>query len=92
MQPRQPIDIAADLHGAMLGLYGGQDQGIPLTDVAAMRAALARAGKSETCRILVYPEAGHAFYADYRPSYVAEAAQDAWAKMIVWFDKNGLKA
>ena len=90
MQPRQPIDVAAGLHGAILGLYGGQDPGIPLVDIAKMRAALAGGGKGDDCEIIVYPEAGHAFNADYRPSYHEASAKDAWARMLRWFDKYQL--
>lgn len=90
MQPKQPIDVASELHGAMLGLYGGLDTGIPLEDVARMRQALQVAGKDKTSQILVYPEAGHAFFADYRPSYHAASAHDAWRKMLSWFREHGL--
>jgi carboxymethylenebutenolidase len=71
----------------VLGLYGAQDQGIPLSDVEEMRAAIAKAGgKSE---IHVYPDAGHAFHADYRPSYRKEAAEDGWKRMLDWFKAHG---
>jgi carboxymethylenebutenolidase len=72
----------------VLGLYGGQDQGIPLDTVEQMRAALKQAGSAST--IHVYPEAPHAFYADYRPSYRREAAEDGWQRMQEWFRKHGV--
>lgn len=63
----------------MLGLYGGADPGIPLDTVEQMRARIKQAGgRSE---IVVYPDAPHAFHADYRPSYRAEPAQDGWRRM-----------
>ncbi len=86
-QPKQPVDIAGELHGAILGLYGGKDSGIPLETVEQMRAALTAAGKDKTCEIVVYPEADHAFNADYRPSYHEASAKDAWGKMLGWFEK-----
>ncbi len=89
-QPKQPVDVAAELHGAMLGLYGGKDDGIPLSTVTQMRDALKAAGKDRDCQIIVYPEAGHAFNADYRPSYHEASAKDAWSKMLAWFNKHGL--
>ena len=67
LQPKYPFDVVADINAPVLGLYGGKDQGIPLDDVEAMRAALKAAGKPS--EIVVFPEAGHAFFADYRPSY-----------------------
>lgn len=87
LQPKQPIDVVSDLHGAILGLYGGQDQGIPVSTVEQMREAIKKAGK--TAEIIVYPEAGHAFHADYRPSYNEAAAKDAWGKLQAWFKKYG---
>ena len=86
--PRQPVDVAADLKAPVLGLYGGADQGIPLDTVDKMRAACAAAGK--TCEIVVYPDTPHAFNADYRPSYRAEPAKDAWARMLAWLKANGV--
>jgi len=53
-----------------------------------MREALKQASKP--CEIVVYPDAPHAFYADYRPSYRKEPADDAWKKMLEWFKKHGV--
>ena len=72
----------------MLGLYGGADPGIPVDTVERMREACAAAKK--TCEIVVFPEAGHAFNADYRPSYRPEAAKDGWARMLNWFRTYGV--
>lgn len=84
-----PIELAKDLHAPVLGLYGGLDRGIPLADVEAMRAALKAAGKTGS-EIIVYPNAQHGFLADYRPSYKADDAADAWARMLAHFKKNGV--
>ena len=84
-----PIELAKDLHCPVLGLYGGQDRGIPQADVDAMKAALKAAGKTGS-DIIVYPNAQHGFLADYRPSYGAVDAADAWAKMLAHFKKNGV--
>jgi carboxymethylenebutenolidase len=86
--PRHPVEIAADLKAPVLGLYGGKDQGIPLDTVEKMRAACKAAGK--TCEINVYPDAGHAFHADYRPSYQEAAAKDGWARLLAWFKSHGV--
>jgi carboxymethylenebutenolidase len=67
----------------VLGLYGAEDQGIPVAQVEAMKAALQAAGK--TAEFKIYPNAGHAFHADYRPSYRKEAAEDGWKQMQEWF-------
>lgn len=80
-----PLDIAAKINSPVLGLYGEADLGIPVADVKEMEANLRAAGK--TAEFVLYPGAPHAFYADYRPSYRAEAAKDAWARCIAWFNK-----
>ena len=80
-----PVDLAKDLKAPVLGLYGGQDQGIPLTAVAAMQAALAAAGKTDST-IQVYPDAQHGFHADYRASYNAADAADGWRRLSALFE------
>jgi carboxymethylenebutenolidase len=86
---KQPIDVADKIKGRVLGLYGGADEGIPLSTVEQMREALKKAGDTKT-RIEVYPDTPHAFNADYRPSYRPQQAKDAWAKMLAWFKQNGV--
>ncbi|ENO89659.1 dienelactone hydrolase family protein [Thauera linaloolentis] len=85
-QPTHPIDVAANLNAPVLGLYGGQDQGIPLDDVEAMRGAIRSAGKPG--EIVVYPDAPHAFHADYRPSYRKNEAEDGWKRLLAWFSAH----
>jgi carboxymethylenebutenolidase len=87
LQPKYPIDVVAELKAPVLGLYGGQDQGIPLTDIEKMRAALAAANNPS--QIVVFPEAGHGFNADYRPSYRAEDAREGWRQALAWFRRHG---
>lgn len=89
LTPRHPVDVAGELHAPVLGLYGGQDPSIPPPMIDAMREALAKAGKTDS-EIRVYPDAPHAFYADYRPSYRREAAEDGWQRMSRWFRSHGL--
>src|SRR5476649_522282 len=85
VNPRSPIDIAAALAAPVLWLYGAFDTSISLETIDAMRAALNTAKSSS--EIIVYPDAGHAFNADYRPSYHAASAIDGWRRMLAWFDK-----
>ena len=87
VQPTMPIDIAKNLKVPVIGFYGGMDTGIPQDTVQRMQDDLKK-GKSKS-EIIVYPNAGHGFHADYRPSYNKEAATDAWTKLLAWFDKNG---
>lgn len=91
LTPANPVDLTAKLNGPVLGLYGGADTGIPQDTVEKMKTALAggsaAAKKSE---FVVYPEAPHAFHADYRPSYRKEAAEDGWKRCLAWFQANGV--
>jgi carboxymethylenebutenolidase len=86
LQPRSPLDITSGLSAPVLGQYGGKDKGITAEDVAAMRAALKEAGKTQDV-ITVYPEAEHGFMADYRPSYNPAVAAAAWKAATGWFGK-----
>ncbi len=86
-QPKHPTEVAADIKGRVLGLYGGLDKGIPRSQVEAMREALKAAGDT-TSEIVIYPEAGHGFLADYRPSYNEPAAEHAWARCLAWFKQH----
>ncbi|MDB5756002.1 MAG: carboxymethylenebutenolidase, partial [Massilia sp.] len=87
INPRHPVDIAPGLKVPVLGLYGAQDTGIPLDSIEKMKAALAQ-GSSKSA-FVVYPDAGHAFNADYRPSYVEADAKDGFARALAWFKANG---
>ena len=91
LNPRQPVDVAGQLHGPVLGLYGGQDTGIPLADVEQMKTALAGgSAAARRSRFTVYPDAPHAFHADYRPSYRPQAAVDGWQRALAWFAAHGV--
>jgi carboxymethylenebutenolidase len=81
------IDVAPQIKGAVLGLYGGADSGIPSDTVEKMFAALKGAGNAKS-EYKIYPDTPHAFNADYRPSYRKQAADDAWDKMLAWFKLN----
>jgi carboxymethylenebutenolidase len=90
-QPMHPIDVAATLKVPVLGLYGGQDSGIPVETVERMKRALASApAPGSESQFVIYPQASHAFFADYRPSYHEESARDGWSRCLEWFAKQGL--
>ena len=87
LHPKHPVDLAAQLKAPVLALYGGKDTGIPQDTVERMRAGIkAAGGKSE---IIVYPDAGHGFNADYRQGYDKQAAEDGWRRLQDWFKKHG---
>lgn len=83
--PTQPLDLAAQIRVPVLGLYGARDDGIPVSDLEAMREALKAGGSPSD--IHIYPDSGHAFHADYRPSYNAQDAADGWKRLTAWFGK-----
>jgi carboxymethylenebutenolidase len=88
LTPRHPHDLEHDLKAPVLGLYGGSDPGIPIGTIDQMRAACM--DPRNGCEIIVYPDAGHAFNADYRPSFRPFDAFNAWKRMLVWFRDNGV--
>jgi len=91
--PRQPVEIAADLKAPVLGLYGSADTGIPLDTVEQMKAALAKASSNpaaKASKFEIYPDAPHAFHADYRNTYREGPAKDGWAKCSAWFKQYGV--
>ncbi|MGB3421164.1 MAG: dienelactone hydrolase family protein [Dolichospermum sp.] len=88
LQPKHPVDIASQLKVPVLGLYGGKDTGIPLDTIEQIREKLKfSSSKSE---IIVYPDAPHAFFADYRPSYREKEAKDGWQRLQKWFKQYGV--
>ncbi len=92
LKPTNPIDLVGQLKAPVLGLYGEKDTGIPLSAVDAMKAALAAStnAAAKQSQFIVYPGAGHAFHADYRPSYERGAAEDGWMRCVAWFKTNGV--
>jgi len=89
LQPAYPVELAPHLKVPVLGLYGGADAGISIENVEQMRSALKAAGNTVS-EIVVYDGAPHAFYADYRPSFRKEAAEDGWKRMQAWLRKYGV--
>ena len=91
LTPQHPVDLAGRLNGPVLGLYGGQDTGIPLDTVEKMKAALAQgSAAAKASSFVVYPDAPHAFHADYRPSFRKEAAEDGWRRCLAHFRAHGV--
>ena len=95
LAPKNPLDGAAQLQAPVLGLYGGADTGIPLDTIDTMKKALAEAGAkgnaaAKASEFVIYPDAPHAFHADYRPSYRKEAAEDGYKRALAWFKAHGV--
>lgn len=96
LTPKHPVDVASTLTVPILGLYGGQDTGIPLESVEKVRDLLGKTPKDRLklsrskSEIIVYPNAPHAFFADYRPSYRETEAKDGWKRLQAWFKQQGV--
>jgi pimeloyl-ACP methyl ester carboxylesterase len=91
LTPKHPVEVAKALNAPVLGLYGGADAGIPLDTVEKMKAALAEGNAaSKASQFVVYPDAPHAFHADYRASFRKEPAEDGWKRALAWFKTHGV--
>lgn len=91
LTPKHPVDLTAQLRAPVLGLYGGQDKGIPLDTVDKMKDALSQgSAAAKVSSFHVYADAGHAFHADYRPSYRQGPAEDGWTRCLAWFKAQGV--
>src|SRR6185436_542337 len=89
LQPKTPVEVGAALHAPVLGLYGQDDESIPMADVEAMKVALARGNAAvRQSEFVVYEHAGHAFHADYRPTYRKAAADDGWRRCLDWLARH----
>jgi len=88
--PRHPADLAEDLQTPILGLYGGQDPAIPLETITALKDRLAERSGGVDADIAVFPEAGHAFFADYRETYHPPSAAMAWTLALKWLRQQGV--
>jgi carboxymethylenebutenolidase len=92
LHPKFPVDVVGELKAPVLGLYGGKDQGISQESLEQLKAAIKARGSSaaKQADLHVYPDAGHAFAADYRPSYRKEDAEDGFKRLLAWLKAHGV--
>ncbi|HXJ77501.1 MAG TPA: dienelactone hydrolase family protein [Candidatus Methylomirabilis sp.] len=83
--PVTGFDVAKDIKAPFLGMYGEKDQNPSPADATKFGDLLKQTNKN--VEIVIYPDAGHGFFADYRPSYNATAAADAWKRCTAFFAK-----
>jgi carboxymethylenebutenolidase len=86
MVPNEWLERADAIDVPLLLFFGGLDPFIPLGRVAQIKQRLAEAGKD--AQIELYREADHGFFCDERESYDADAAADAWRKLIAFFGRH----
>ena len=78
------VERVPNLKTPWLGLFGDEDQSIPVEDVEQLREALSNA--SVDAEVVRYAEAEHGFHCDLRPAHHPDAATDGWARTLRWFD------
>jgi carboxymethylenebutenolidase len=81
-RPTPIVDLVPQLHCPLFVVCGEEDQNPSPADAAELCQRLERAGKAFEYES--FKNAGHAFFADYRPSYRAEAAFTLWPKMLAF--------
>ena len=84
-QPTAPVDLTEGLGCPLLGLFGGDDSSPSPAQTGMIEQELQRQGK--TYEFHTFENAGHAFFADYRPSYRQHAAVDGWERVFQWFER-----
>src|SRR3954454_6011560 len=78
-----PLDRAADMHGPLLGLFGGADQGIPQDQIDEFSKRLDAPGAEHDFH--VYPDAPHSFF-DRKQEEFAEVSEDAWRRVLAFLE------
>ena len=84
-RPVSPIAMIPTLACPLLALFGEEDPNPSPAHAARLQEELDKHGK--TYELRMYRHAGHAFFADYRPSYRAAAAQDMWHRVLVFYEQ-----
>jgi len=74
-----PLELADQIRYPVLGMFGGADQGIPLTEVEQLDKQLDKAGVEH--EIVIYPGAPHSFF-DRKYEEFAKESADAWQRML----------
>jgi carboxymethylenebutenolidase len=85
-RPKPPLDMVGQLHCPLFGVFGEEDQNPPVALEAELKKRAQAAGKDIATKI--YKNAGHAFLADYRPSYREPAAQELWGDIQSFFGRH----
>jgi len=85
-RPVSPIDMVSSLSCPLLALFGEEDPNPSPAHARQLEKRLDEHGKTYEMRM--YPEAGHAFFADYRPTYRPVAAQDMWHRVLLFYEKH----
>jgi carboxymethylenebutenolidase len=85
-RPKAILDLIGQLRCPLFAVFGEEDQNPSLAQAEELKKRAEAAGKDVT--IKVYKNAGHAFLADYRPSYREGPATELWADVVAFFNKH----
>ena len=78
-------EILTKIQWPVLGIFGDQDQSIPVTTVEQFEKALTQAGI--TNEIYIYKGVGHAFANPSGDNYAPNETKGAWLKTLVFLNK-----
>ena len=85
-RPTPPLELADRLSCPLLAAVGAEDQN-PSPELAdALRERAGRSGRE--VKVDVYEGAGHAFFADYRPTYRPVPAAALWREIVPFFERH----
>jgi carboxymethylenebutenolidase len=80
-------DSLKKIDASILGIFGGQDRGIPVDDVKKFEQNLKQMGKK--VEIVIYPNAGHAFEnPNNKDGYRPDDAADAWKRTVKFLESS----
>ncbi len=80
-------DSLKKIHASILGIFGGQDRGIPVSDVRQFEQQMKQLGKP--IEVVIFPDAGHAFEnPNNKAGYRAEDAAQAWTKTVAFLRRT----
>jgi carboxymethylenebutenolidase len=90
-RPTPPLELVGQLRCPLLAAIGAEDQNPSpeLGEQLRQRASSSPIGRSgREVKVDVYDGAGHAFFADYRPSYRPAPAAKLWAEIVPFFARH----
>jgi carboxymethylenebutenolidase len=85
-RPTPPLELASSLHCPLLAAIGAEDHNPSPAVGEQLRARAADSGRE--VKVDVYDGAGHAFFADYRPTYRPEPALTLWGEIVPFFARH----
>ncbi len=89
-RPTPPLELAERLGCPLLGAIGAEDTNPSPELGEALRERAAASGQE--VKVDIYDGAGHAFFADYRPTYRPAPAEALWAEVVRFLARHLIAA